>query len=308
MLLENKKSSILFLVFNRPQTTTKVFEEIRKYKPTKLYVAADGPRKDSYLEIEKCKNVRNIIKIDWDCELKTLYRDENLGCKMAVYSAISWFFDHEEEGIILEDDCLPSQSFFIFCQTMLHSFRYNEKVFHINGFTYASLNSDYYFTNLPLVWGWASWRRAWAKYDIEMKEIKTTFKMMDKIKGSNFFNSSMMKLLALEVYFNEINTWDVQWNFSIIKNQGLCVQTGINFISNIGFGADATHTLSVHDLNSNTKTFESNNFINFEPEIDIIISKQSFILDKQFNRSFKGKIKQMVKYYMFLLRLKFQIY
>ena len=126
---------ILFLIFNRPDVTKCVFEEIRKQKPQYLYLAADGPRANKPGEYEKCILAREVVLegIDWNCELKTLYRDENLGCGKAVSEAITWFFEHVEEGIILEDDCLPNNSFFTFCSELLDRFRTTDKIMHISG-------------------------------------------------------------------------------------------------------------------------------------------------------------------------------
>ena len=147
---------ILFLVFNRPDTTQIVFQAIRKIKPTKLYVACDGPRQDLKSEIEQVALVQKIVSsVDWECDLKTLFRRTNLGCKYAVSSAISWFFDSESEGIILEDDCLPSTSFFYFCQDMLQKFRYDKNVMAITGTNITSgfkFESDYFFSKYSLMW------------------------------------------------------------------------------------------------------------------------------------------------------------
>lgn len=125
---------ILFLVFNRPDTTRKVFEKIRQIKPQKLYIAADGPRKDIVAEKIKCEEVRSIVtEVDWECEVETLFRDNNLGCKCAVGNAITWFFKHEEMGIILEDDCLPDPTFFKFCEELLEKYRFDSRVMSISG-------------------------------------------------------------------------------------------------------------------------------------------------------------------------------
>ena len=111
-------TAVLFLVFNRLDTTKEVFKAIRKAKPSRIYIASDGPRKIKNNEADKVKEVRSYIinNIDWQCDVNTLFREENLGCKIAVSTAIDWFFDNEEQGIILEDDCFPSQSFFWFCE------------------------------------------------------------------------------------------------------------------------------------------------------------------------------------------------
>ncbi len=161
---------VLFLIFNRPDTTQPVFNEIREAKPTKLFVAADGPRDNKKGEKEECEKTRKIIEqVDWDCELYKLYRDKNLGCKIAVSSAIDWFFENVEEGIILEDDCLPHPSFFRFCQELLEKYKGDERVFVISGdnflFGRKRTNYSYYFSRYNHCWGWAGWIRTLSDYD-----------------------------------------------------------------------------------------------------------------------------------------------
>ncbi len=166
---------ILLLAFNRPNQTRRVFDAIKAIQPTKFYFAADGPREGRAEEAILCQTVRTSIleNIDWDCEVKTLFRDKNLGCKYAVSSAISWFFENEPEGIILEDDCLPDASFFPFCAELLEKYRHDDRIMMISGDNYQKdkLRTDYsyYFTRYNQIWGWASWRRVWNLYDVEMK-------------------------------------------------------------------------------------------------------------------------------------------
>ena len=123
------------MVFNRPDTTKQVFETIRKARPAQLFVAADGPRENRPDEAEKCAEVRRIVDngIDWDCKVHRLYRDKNLGCKIACSSAIDWFFEHVDEGIILEDDTLPHPTFFQFCEELLKRYRDDERIMLISG-------------------------------------------------------------------------------------------------------------------------------------------------------------------------------
>ena len=168
---------ILFLIFNRPEITARVFQEIRKAKPKQIYIAADGPRIDHPDDTALCNKTRQICdSIDWDCEVKTLFREENLGCQLAVSNAIDWFFKHESEGIILEDDCLPSQSFFHFCAELLDFYRDDEEIMCISGNNFQQGRGDdeesYYFSRYPHCWGWATWRRAWNKYDHDMSRWK----------------------------------------------------------------------------------------------------------------------------------------
>ncbi|MBF9020230.1 hypothetical protein HKCCA1058_05905 [Rhodobacterales bacterium HKCCA1058] len=241
------QTAVLFLVFNRPDTTAQVFEAIRKARPPRLYVAADGPRTDRTEEAHTVAQVRKIATaVDWPCELKILFREENLGCRLAVSGAISWFFEHEKQGIILEDDCLPSQSFFWFCEQLLNEYSDDLRIAQICGFNSISPkaeDSDYFFSNLGSVWGWATWRRAWLNYDIEMKswpDIKRT----DGLKGSYIYQNlkyERYKVYQL-TYEKKIDTWDYQWAFSRALNGQMCIFPKVSLIQNIGFSDDATHT------------------------------------------------------------------
>jgi len=244
---------VLFLVFNRPDTTRKVFQKIRQAKPPRLYVAADGPRKDKPGEEALCHQVRDIATdVDWDCEVKTLFRDDNLGCKHAVSSAIDWLFQQEEMGIILEDDCLPNQSFFQFCEKILERYKSDDRIMHINGNNYGAHNSNfsqsnysYHFGRMPQAWGWASWRRAWKKFQWRLENYQN-FKEIDYLE--NVFskkNHIKRQIKRWELVQNEkIDTWDFQWQYAVISNHGLTVVPKKNLISNIGFGENATHTKS----------------------------------------------------------------
>jgi GT2 family glycosyltransferase len=156
-------TAILFLIFNRPDTTRRVMEAIRKARPTRLYVAADGPRPHRVEEVAHCEETKRIATaIDWPCDVKTLFRGNNLGCRRAVSEAIDWFFEHEEQGIILEDDCLPDQSFFPFVEEMLERYRWEESIFTIAGVHFhrqAHQPEHSYFFSRYNRTGGASWRR-----------------------------------------------------------------------------------------------------------------------------------------------------
>lgn len=244
------RSPILFIVFNRLDTAARVFEEIRKACPPRLYIAADGPREGRAGEAAKVAEVRAFLDgaVDWPCEVRTLYRTENLGCRSAVSSAISWFFENEEEGIVLEDDCLPSPSFFPYCDAMLERYRDRPEVMCVSGDNFLppelALPSDYHYTRYIHIWGWASWRRAWNGYDADIKEdwgahgealLRGLFPRSAKAREhwARSFGS---------VADGKIDTWDYQWNYHIWRRGGLAVAPGKNLISNIGFGPEATHT------------------------------------------------------------------
>ena len=245
------ETPVAFIIFNRPETTKRVFDEIAKAKPKKLLVVADGPRKDKNGEKELCENTKSIIEgVNWDCEVITNYSDNNLGCKVRVSSGITWVFDQVEEAIFLEDDCLPHPSFFKYCEQLLELYRDDKRIMSISGdnFQFSRKQQDeysFYFSRYSHIWGWASWRRAWNLYDVEMK-------LWSQIKKSNLldgiFNDSAEIVYWSNVFDKvkegEIDTWDYQWLFAHIVNTGLCVLPTNNLVSNIGFGENSTHTRS----------------------------------------------------------------
>lgn len=237
---------VLFLIFNRADTTQLVFEAIRQVKPKYLYVAADGPRSNRTDDAEECRATRAIIDtVDWECEVKTLYREQNLGCRPAVSSGINWFFENVKEGIILEDDCLPYEDFFDFCQVMLETYRNNPKVMHITGgnFQFGRRRGDasYYFSRIAHIWGWATWRRAWNAYDVDMKDYPQFLKLPDRSKHFYDAHSERYWLFYFDRVYKKAGTWDYQWTYAVMKNKGYCIIPNANLISNIGFGNQATH-------------------------------------------------------------------
>lgn len=242
------KSPVLFVIFNRPQSTQAVFDGIRAAKPKRLYVAADGPRADKPEERLLCEQTRSIIEqVDWDCAVFTLFQESNLGCKDAVSSAIDWLFSNETQGIILEDDCLPNQDFFYFCDTMLEKYKDDTRIRHIGGsnlqFGKVWGQASYYFSSLTHVWGWASWKRVWKDYD---KDLKQYSEELAKAKLSAIFGEPLIVQTWLRI-FNElkqgkITTWDYQYALINMLNDGLSVIPNANLISNIGFNQQATHT------------------------------------------------------------------
>jgi len=247
---------VAFLVFNRPDTTQRVFDEIRRARPPKLLVVADGPRVDRSGEAEKCLAVRSIIDtIDWPCEVLKNYSEINLGCKLRMSSGIDWVFEQVEEAIILEDDCLPHPTFFRFCQELLELYRENDMIFAISGTnvissTYNMNDSNSYFcSKYPHIWGWASWRRSWKLYDVTMKrwpEIRDSKKITEICGTGN--ELAFWKNCFDSVYNNKVNTWDAQVVFTCFCNNVLSLFPTVNLISNIGFGENATHTKEVNSL------------------------------------------------------------
>jgi hypothetical protein len=274
------KTPILFIIFNRPFETKRVFDSIRKAKPTELYIAADGPRLNNIKDIENSKLTREIIKnIDWDCNVNYLFREDNLGCKIAVSTAINWFFENVEEGIIIEDDCLPNDSFYMFCSILLEKYRLDLEVMHIGGANFQNHNSDlndsYYFSRITHVWGWATWKSAWIKYDQLMIDYNET-NLKNIFKKNKFNRESFTYFLNAfkNVKENKLDTWDYQWTYTVWKENGLAIIPNVNLVSNIGFNTNSTHTLDGGETYGNLKT------INLEKILHPIIKVVNINADK----------------------------
>lgn len=243
------QTPVLMVVFNRPEITQRVFAQIRKIKPRFLFIAADGPRAGIPKETINCKEVRKIVTaIDWDCELKTLFRDENLGCGRSVSGAINWFFEHVEEGIILEDDCLPSISFFPYCEELLIRYRSDDRIFMISGFNAFKKNPQipytYYFSLFPRIWGWATWKRAWSHFNYDVPEWdnrKLSLRVLKKLPHMEKINNLWIHMDLIKN--NRMNAWSPQWWFYMLLHNKLSILPVHNLVINIGFIPEATHTL-----------------------------------------------------------------
>ncbi len=294
---------ILFVIFNRPDTTKQVFEVIRKIKPTKLYIVADGPRLNKNEEKNICEETRRITEnIDWQCEVVRKYSDTNLGCKVNMSYGISWFFKNEEQGIILEDDCLPNESFFVFCQELLEKYKNVEKVKMISGdnfqFGRKYGNASYFFSNFPNIWGWATWRRAWREYDMDMKTYPE-FKKNNKIE--TIFNDKRIQKFMIRLfdnlYDNRMNTWAGRWAYAIYNNDGVSIAPNVNLVSNIGFGENSTNTKKENNISNNIPTESLGNIIH--PD-SIIVNEEAddFLFEKIFYKTFFEKIINRINMYL----------
>jgi len=253
----NACAPVLFLVFNRPEQTRRVFEAIRAARPQRLYVAADGPRPDRPGEIERCAEVRSIATaVDWPCELVTLLREVNAGCAEAVSSAVTWFFNHEPEGIILEDDCLPDRSFFSYCTVQLERWRDDSRVGQICGFNLlpeaSPTASDYFASHFGWSWGWASWRRAWRSYDLTMASWQQ-LKMLGLHRQHPFY-PERIRLFDATTASAWQASWDYQWHYTLASQGQVSLIPSVSLIENIGFTDDATHTFSADSRRSRPAT------------------------------------------------------
>jgi hypothetical protein len=258
---------ILILAFNRPSHLRRLISSLRKIKPPVVYCAQDGPRPYKESDKENCKKVKAIWnEIDWKCKKYFLIREQNLGCQRGVSEAISWFFEHEESGIILEDDCLPSSSFFLYCKTLLHHYKNDPRIMHISGDSFipsSQLSSNtkrasYRFSQYPHCWGWATWKRAWKHFDRTMKEWPT---LRDRHWLQQRFTSPFSRLYWAKmfngVYTRKIDSWAIAWVYTCWIQQGLAILPNTNLVTNIGFDSASTHTndpnspfahLKVHEL------------------------------------------------------------
>lgn len=266
MINKEQDLAILLIIFNRPDTTLQVFERIRQAKPCKLFIAADGPRANRSGEAELCAQARSVVDmVDWDCEVHTLFRDQNLGCKQAVRSALDWFFQNVEEGIILEDDCVPDLSFFPYCQKLLEKYRDNPKILSISGFNFGyspvDVKASYSFSRYMNMWGWATWRRSLKliDYDVDQWNEMDQVGFLHRNTRSSIFDFDWKWVKDWRKTFDDlinrhVDTWDYYWFFAGFKNRLLTIFPHQNLVENIGFNEQATHT---HDENSHIKAIHS---------------------------------------------------
>lgn len=240
------ETPVAFLVFNRPNTTARVFEAIRQARPRKLLVVADGPRPGRAGEAERCAEVRAIVeRVDWPCEVRRDYSEVNLGCGKRISSGLTRVFEQEERAIVLEDDCLPHPDFFRFCEILLDRYADDERVMMVGGTNYLldrlDVRESYCFSRYFAIWGWATWRRAWAKYDFAMSHWPA---LRDAGQLASFYRQPFMQEHLVKmfdaVHRGEIDTWDVQWFHACLFNSGLSITPRRNLVTNIGL--EGTHT------------------------------------------------------------------
>lgn len=242
---------VVFIVFNRPDQTRRVFERIRDARPSQLLVVSDGPRPEVPTDTAKVAEVRRIIEegTDWPCKVECDYATTNLGCSRRPASGITWALSQVEEAIILEDDCLPDASFFPYCTALLKHHRDDPRVMHIGANNFlrgkASFSGSYAFTRYNHNWGWATWRRAWSHFDLELKDWSDPELRRRSLAGCTtadergFWHSVFNACAATP---EKVNTWDFQWTFACWAAGALATYPSVNLVENIGFGTDATHT------------------------------------------------------------------
>lgn len=259
------RTPILLNVFNRPDETARVLDALAVQQIPILYVHCDGPREENILDVKNVAKVKQLIieKITWDCEIHTMYEEKNYGCGLGPCRAISWFFENVEEGIILEDDCLPHPDFFIYCQELLELYRNNEQIAIIGG-TNRHPNRrkneySYFFSPYSEIWGWASWRRVWQlyDYDFDVTDMDFAFKMYPFVKsiGATKYWIELLHKVRKDTNVGMKTYWDYQLDLNFLYLNKIHIVPSVNLVSNIGFNENATHTTSSISQFANTLTY-----------------------------------------------------
>lgn len=242
------EKAVLVLGYNRPHTTENVLAAVGEYAPAKLYVACDGPKTDNPDDASKVEAVQEIMsQPQWDCTVETLFRPKNLGLRVAVTDALDWFFEREEEGIILEDDCVPTPDFFRLAEYCLDTYRGNSQVWGMTGSNTAgvtmSKTASYGFAQHPLIWGWASWADRWKQRDYDLSTYPSPMQArLTKNWPSRDHKHVFFRHLTGMTQTGLPNTWDYPWSWTVMKNRGLWLVPNAQLITNIGYGDDATNT------------------------------------------------------------------
>ena len=241
---------VVFMVFNRPEPTARVFESIRQARPQRLLVICDGPRPHVPADAGRIAQVRGIIEhgVDWPCEVLTNYAPTNMGCRERIFSGLDWAFSQVEEAIILEDDCLPDPTFFSYCETLLARYRDEPRVMHIGANNFQGWRvrtpHSFFFSKYNHIWGWATWRRAWTLIDKDAacwkdpQQRAPIERSFDTPEEQAYWSRIFDSLTSPET---RPDTWDYSWMLTCWAHNGLATYPALNLVENIGFGNDATH-------------------------------------------------------------------
>lgn len=314
------KTPIAFFIFSRPETTKRIFAAIRQAQPAKLFIIADGARTERLGESEKCAETRAIVeKIDWDCQVYRNYSDSNLGCGTRVSIGINWVFSQVEEAIFLEDDCLPHPHFFVFCEEMLERYRDDSSIMHVAGnhhlLRYQSqpFQYSYYFSRYPLIWGWATWRRAWQHYDFKMRNFLEAIesgwleRYLKSKREAYVWNRNFGSIYHGSNTDLKPMTWDYQWVFTCWMQAGLAIHPTVNLVSNIGFGAEATHTQDETNRWANLPVASLTFPLKHPPFVMRDEQADRYLQNTQFDPSMLNKLKMRLRETKSYSRLKKQM-
>ena len=285
-------TALLLLLFNRPETTHKLFQKLKIFKPKKIYINIDGPREKNLNDKKLCTEVEKITNdISWDCKVFKKINEKNKGCRSSVSEAINWFFQYENSGIILEDDCIPSSKFFEFCERMLKKFENNNQIKVVSGSNFHDNKKfgegDYYFSKYAHCWGWATWKRAWLEYDDKMENWKEFKKSKNwEELHINFYERKYWTKIFDKVIKRKIDSWAYVWLYSVWYKNGITITPNFNMINNIGFGPDATHTFKSKNISIRQEILENSDIIKDPREIYVNRNADEIIFETHFNGKF----------------------
>ncbi len=289
--------SVLLTVFNRPDKIKAVMENLRQIKPNRLFVSADGPRPDHPQDIENCRLAREeATKVDWACDIKMRFLDGNMGCDPAVSSAIDWFFQNVEDGIILEDDCIVHPHFFQFCGELLMRYYDDQRIMQISSLSPYPMRQhpyDYHFSRkFRCSGGWATWRRAWNLYTSDMLRYGDE-DALEIVKGYYPDHSKRLQQYRKLLEFKKgkasvFSHWDFQWNLTCAAQNGLSIVPENNLMMNIGFDGDSTHTTYLNSIFEDLQV-QSLRFPLRHPPFVYADSQPERSLDKKIFRSLSAK-------------------
>lgn len=272
---------VAVIVFNRIALAEKMLKCLERIRPEKLFVISDGARPGVPGEKEKVVQVRALFQnLSWPCEIYRNYSEENMGCDCRVPSGLDWVFEHVDQAVILEDDCIPSLPFFRYAEEMLERYREDQRVMMISGSNHAAgyrMKYSCCFTARVYTWGWATWRRAWSHYcdgEAEWKRVQKD----GTLAGVYPLRTRYYVKRELNYYFNRGKCpWDYLWWVSCMGAGGLCAVPRVNLITNEGFGEDATHTQNKGNYTG--KTYPMDFPLTFPEEVE---------RDKEFDRYDSG--------------------
>ena len=293
--------AVLLIGFNRPELLAEVIERIRVVAPPRVYLAVDGPRPDRQGEVDKVRACQELASsIDWNCEVFTLFREQNLGCGRGVSGAITWFFEREERGIILEDDILPAPDFFPYVEAMLDAHATDPQVACVTGTNFIppadqSDSTTPRLTRIPLVWGWATWRRVWTEYDFDIVgwregwDASAMKYAMGGTRPAKLLWSANFDLMARHA----IDTWDLQFVYACMRRNHLTVAPPVNLVANVGFHADATHTRRRPRYLRETETFTLSDSC---PQAELDERADRWLMRQVYEASYPGLVRLATRY------------
>jgi hypothetical protein len=273
------------MAYNRPKQCAAVFEALRMHRPRQLFFAVDGPRISCSTDREACLATRELVRlVDWPCTVHTFFRETNRGCKHAPPEAISWFFEHVPAGIILEDDCVPTADFLAFASELLDRYSADERIGMISGNNHFRFQTDrsaaYHFSQHASIWGWATWRRSWQLYDIDMKPYVTNLaSIRERLGHSERYRAYWWRYV--EAIQKGMNTWDIQWMIALRANDRLVIRPICNLVSNIGFTSDSTHT---------TFEYGADNYLRTQSLTFPLVHPPTITLDDSADRQYEARV------------------